>query len=338
MKKFKVSDKCICCGACIVATDLLVEDDEGKAKASDKGYISSDFLQKAKEIVDSCPVNAISIVETGIASNTGKEGLIQLSNLLESKLREIEIVDVSSEAVKFDARKYNISYPYPRGQNRYTYSSSSKAVNAGFDEFKRIAYSQHGRFITDILVQYKIEKIRPYYIFDESSYYYQINKRFEKVLNEFATEAEALSNGNVVFPSNFSEFNVFPKKDCNIEFAASFEEFQIQSQIMHELNDFAPLDSYKSGIDWDDMEVYAGTSLFGNEKYKDMYCYRDVEQVVAEFITDLKDAMNYLDDDIEYKAVSTINWCIRQYREKVNEQLIEKINIYKTYIGNFLRK
>ena len=48
--------------------------------------------------------------------------------------------------------------------------------------------------------------------------------------------------------------------------------------------------------------------------------------------------MNYLDDDIEYKAVSTINWCIRQYREKVNEQLIEKINIYKTYIGNFLRK
>ncbi len=76
MKKFKVSDKCICCGACIVATDLLVEDDEGKAKASDKGYISSDFLQKAKEIVDSCPVNAISIVETGIASNTGKEGLI----------------------------------------------------------------------------------------------------------------------------------------------------------------------------------------------------------------------------------------------------------------------
>lgn len=338
MKKFRVSDKCICCGACIVATNLLVENDEGKAKASDKGYISNDFLQKAEDIVNSCPVNAISIIETGISSNTGEEGLIQLSDLLESRLKEIKIVDVSYKDVKFNARNYAISRPYPRGQDHYTYSSSSKAVSAGFDEFKRIAYSQHGRFITDILVQYKIEKIRPYYIFDESSYYYQINKQFEKVLNEFVNEAEALSNGNIVFPNGFREFNVFPKKDDNMEFAASFEEFQIQSQIMHELQDFASLDSYKSGIDWDDMEVYAGTSLFGNEKYKDMYCYRDVEQVIEEFITDLKDAMNYLDDDIEKKAISTINWCIKQYREKVNKQLIEKVNEYKKYIGNFLRK
>lgn len=338
MKKFNVSEKCICCGACVAATDLLVENDEGKAKASDKGYISDDFMQQAEEIVKSCPVNAISIINAGISSDTGEKGLIQLANLLEHKLKEIQISEISCKDVNFDAKNYPINCPYPNGQHKYIYSSSSKAVNAGFDEFKRIAYSQHGRFITDILVQYKIDKIRPYYIFDESSYYYQMNKQFEKVLNNFANEAEALSDGKISFSNNFVKFDVFPKKDGNMEFASEFEEFQIQSQIMHELHDFASLDSYKSSIDWDDMEVYAGTSLFGNEKYKDMYCYQDVYEVVEEFITDLKDAMNYMDDVIEEKAVSTINWCIKPYKEEVNKQIIEKVNEYKRIIDNFLKE
>ena len=58
--------------------DLIFEDSDGKAKASQKGYIDDFFLEDAEKIVKDCPEKAISIIEVSNTSLKGKDGLLNL--------------------------------------------------------------------------------------------------------------------------------------------------------------------------------------------------------------------------------------------------------------------
>lgn len=337
MKQFKVSDECICCGACLGTTDLLVENAEGKAVPASRGYISDDFLSKAQEIVSDCPVGAISIIETGVSSAEGKAGLKKLAASLEGKLKGITIPKITANDVKFDVTKYHINTPYPSGECQYVYSSESKAESAALREFDRIAYSQYSRFIVDALVQYKTDKLRPYYILDENSFYGQINKKFEEILTSFANEAESLSNGKIKFSSDFCKFNVYPDADRNgcIGVLSEFETCTFESSIMREYksdSQYSTRDSYLMYIDTDDMEMYDGQSWFGNDKYVDKYCYENVYEAVKEFVKDLTDAMKYV--GIDNKGASLINGALMTYTENVNKAIKKKVNDFKRLVDN----
>ena len=71
MKKFNISNDCNACGICINMTDLILEDEKGKAYPLKEGFITEEYFKEAKKIETECPAKAISIVETGNTKLSG---------------------------------------------------------------------------------------------------------------------------------------------------------------------------------------------------------------------------------------------------------------------------
>ncbi len=68
MKKFKVNENCIGCGACVSITDSEVFDfDDDTAYAVEGKNVIDEMddqtLEKAMDALEGCPVSAIEIVE-----------------------------------------------------------------------------------------------------------------------------------------------------------------------------------------------------------------------------------------------------------------------------------
>lgn len=334
MKKFVVSEKCIACGNCLLETKLLQEDAEGKAVPANGGYFSDDFLAKAEEIVAACPVQALSIAEGEGAD------LSKLPEKLQNALAKITVPKVSREDVKMHAQDYRMTCSYPQGEYRYDYSSESRAMSAAENEFDRICYSQYKKLILEVFVQYKEDKLRKFYTFDESGFWGQINKQYADVLQEFAGAAAA---GGIKLPADFKEFAVFPggsanEKDSVLVYMLNvrLKEFEDRGceDVMRELRDIphTSRSDYRIDMDYDDMEVYAGTSFFGNDKYEDKYCYKDVYKACEDFMGDLKNAINYVDYDSQ--VFDSIDTALKDYQERVQKEIAKKVALLSKAVAN----
>ena len=329
MKKFVVSEKCIACGNCLLETKLLQEDAEGKAVPVNGGYFSDDFLTKAEEIVAGCPVQALSIAEGA--------DLSKLPEKLQNALAKITVPNVTRKDVEMHAQDYRMTCSYPQGEYRYDYSSESRAMSAAENEFDRICYSQYKKFILEVFVQYKEDKLRRFYTFDESGFWGQINKQYADVLQEFAGAAAA---GGIMLPADFKEFEVFPGGSKNSTLVdiinARLKEFEDRgcSDVMREFNgcNYTSRSDYRDYMDTDDTEVYAGTSFFGNDKYEEKYCYKDVNKACEEYMGDLKDAINYVDYDSQ--VIDTIDAALKDYKERVQKEIDKKVALLSKAVAN----
>lgn len=324
MKKFVVSDKCIACGSCLLETKLLQEDAEGRAVPVAGGYISTDFLPKAQEITAACPVQALSIEE---AENVD---LSKLPEKLKKALTEISIPNVTRKDVEMHAQDYRMTCAYPQGEYRYDYSSESRAQSAAEREFDRICYSQYQKFILEVFSQFKDDKLRKYYTLDEQSFWGSLNKKYEAVLQKISTEVSTATNGKIKLDADFTHFEVIPgdkaDPDDNYYFYTlkHFDERRCDD-VMSEFNssNYTSRSEYLDYMDTDDMEVYAGTSFFGNDKYEDRYCYKDVSKACEEYMSDLKTAINYVDYDGE--IFDRIEGAIEDYKKRVQREIDKKV-------------
>ncbi len=333
MKTFVVSDDCVSCGLCLQETDLLVEDAVGKAKPAEKCIIND--LRKAEKIVADCPVGAISIVEKGDIKQLDEKTIRELPNLLRQKLIQVKRPQLTDE-VKLDASKYHVKRNGEAiGAYDYKYSSESSALSAAIDQFDRIAYSQYARFITEILVQYKEEKLKKYYIFGKNSFWDQENAKYRSVLLNFANEIESVTNGAIKLPDDFIRFEVYPCRESDIDnnyhmwglkYLEQCENIESIMSAFHGLNSTSKND-YKTYIDTDDMEVYAGTGWFGGDKYKTKYCYCLLSEAVETYLSDLTWAMNYADAD--QRAIDGVKWAITSYNNEVEKKIEEKITVVR---------
>lgn len=339
MKTFVISDKCNGCGICSTMTDLILEDPRGIAFPAKDGYISDDYLDEANMVVESCSIQAISIQEVGSAKGYGKAGLEELEKILQNKLFNIPKINITKSDIKFDSNNFNIDYSYPKGEYSYIYSSDKKAENAGLEEFNRVAYSQYRPFILSVFIQYKNDKLKPFYTLDQKGFYMKNNKQYEDILKEIYAEANALSNNKIYLPDDFVNFRVIPGgtdefKRENIMYG--IENFEIQSTrsgVMEEFKtgSYSSLDSYKMYMDTDDMEMYDGDDWRGHPKHKTKYCYFSVNKAVIEYIKDLKSAMNYV--DIDGTALHFLEGVISSYNEEIDIAINEKVRIFKEAIA-----
>jgi ferredoxin len=340
MKIFKVSKTCNACGQCALMTDLLIETADGKAIPSDIGYISDDFLKEAQNIIDICPVGALSIIEVGNVRSSGKRALKELESLLKRRLNEVVVPIVTKGDIGFNANNYFIDFNEPKGDYDYKYSSENKAEKAALDEFNRIAYSQYRAFILSVFVQYKNDKLKQFYTFEanESSFYYKINKKYMDILKEIATEAKALTNGKILLSEEFITFDVYPgnsNKFIRGSIDARLKEFETRSTssgIMAEFrsNSYSSLDSYSMYIDTDEMEHYE-EGMFGRSKIITKYCYKNLNGAVNEYIKDLKSAMNYV--DIDESALYDVNEAIDYYEKEIAIAVEQKIKEFSEAVA-----
>ena len=339
MKTFEVSEKCVCCGMCTQKTNLLVENTEGKAIPTKRCVITTAFLKKAEQIAKDCPVGAIRIIEKGEIKKENNIDINRLVNFLKTKLEKVEKPVLKKDDVKLDVDKYHISTPYMKFSSGYDYSSESSAIDAALDEFNRCYYSQYKRFITEILVQYREDKLKKYYTFDRNSFWGQANAKYEKVLLDFANEVEGTFDGKIKFPADFMKFEAYPggipdvEKSYKMYVLKHFDEYNIIPRIMEEFNDseWHRKNAYKMYIDTDDMEIYVGESFFGNAKYKTRYSY-SAYRIGEEYIKDLKGAIGYA--DVADRPFDEVKSAIESYNEEVKNVIEEKMKQLKSIIKN----
>jgi len=346
MRRFSVSKDCEACGICFEITNLLVENETGYAEPTKTGYISDDYMNIAKSVVNACPAHAIDIVDVKLDSeiNSNKRGnstsytLEQLPRLLEKRLMSTVIPEITKDDIVFDANKYEMNAPYSRGEGDFKYKSDEKAKKAGLAEFNQIVYSQYSRFILSVMVQYKLDKLKFFYSSEEDGFIAGLNRKYVELLQNFRDEAECLSNGKIMLPVEFVNFAAFPggnkkiAKDCYFYALENFENIDMTRSVMENFHDMyhTELNDYYDQISWDYQDVKV-EGLFGGSEFEERNCYY-LNDAIDVYFSDLRAAMNRSDiDEFTLKSIESI---IKNYKQDAEVKMMEKIHILENAIKN----
>lgn len=337
MKQVKVDrEKCSCCGACFTDSAIFAEDNAGGAVVVNCGIIREDEIPEISKIIEVCPSQAIFLIETD-DKVVSKDDLKKIVNELKNKLEGIQIPDVKIADIKMNAKEIQIQVPYSYDRYQYIYSSEAKAESAGLAEFDKLAYSQAEKIVLQILIQYKINKLRKYYTSDEESYYVKKNQEFEMALKNIEEKIILASNGMLKLPNDFTVFFSLPARDHHdrelfLNILSRFED-GLSGRVMNEFhsNSYSSKSEYKMYLDTDMSSEYEGECFFGGDKYKYRYCYTGVNEAIKNLIGDLQSSVNYADVDEE--AVERVNSVLKMYREDVAKRIEEKCNMLSKEIS-----
>lgn len=331
MKQIKVNSNCDGCGLCVVNSLYLQENEEGYAQPILGKAIKDSDISDLEKVINNCPQKAISIVETGQATQSGKAGVKQIIESLKRKCNSIVVEKVKSPDIEFNTKKYKIQAPFSI-KGREQYSSESSARSAAKDEFKRLCYSEYAYepLLKKVFVEYKVQVLKPYYDNEDvpESAYYKYNELVRKQLTDAYVEINTLI-GEGKLSKSWKEFFVYlkSKEDVEIELLKEFDTASRNSGIISELKSLSgtSLDSYVDEMDFDYDEIYVGESFFGNSKYKKVWYFNDFNEAVKSFIDDLNWAVGFKSDEITDKAVSLVNSALDNFEKKLKKEYMKKI-------------
>ncbi|MGL5713186.1 MAG: SUMF1/EgtB/PvdO family nonheme iron enzyme [Paraclostridium sp.] len=290
INKLLISSDCIACGICFLCTDYISEDREGKAFVKSGGIVENKDIKKISEVIENCPVKAISMKRLRLTDKNGKEGLEKLIQIIEGEFLNYKLPLPNPNLYRFKKEEYSIEIPYSREELRYEYKSYKKAEAEGLREFDRIMFSKRKILVQQILIQYKNRYFNQFIEYKElqGEYYYDIISNFKNRLDEFVAEIKILSP-NIGIPEDFLEFNYKPifglekgdkfDRERHVYLLKNLESSWITNDIIKDLEE---LKWYESYINWNDRTTYRGN------KEVELYCYdlREAKEQLAKYIID----------------------------------------------------
>lgn len=340
MKRFCVSKDCNACGECILQTELLTEDSTGHAVPEADKYIKNCDLESAEKLVAACPTHALSIEETADVVLNAAE----LSDSLEKKLKSIQIPRITNHDIKFNESDYTIDYGYISGEDSYSYSSKSKAREAGQSRFRATFWNHRKDFALSYLARYKSKVLRKFYDFTDPSktYYSHFDDQFEKILKEAKAKLSAASGTDFSLPDDFAEFR--PELSPDFQSNSSMDWLRDIDSTVY-VNEFfegfeknrSQCLSYYEGCIYshDDVQVI-GTDWLGNNKIKTTYCFRNANNTGKELVRDVGFSLRCASscgmrcvDEIAAERLKSI---LDDYRNFVKEEIQAKVSIYKSVV------
>lgn len=344
MKVFCVSKACNACGECISSTDLLIENAEGFAIPVPGRYIEEKKLDWAKELVKQCPVGALSIVEHSSVTETGKAGLIQLVQVLEKRMRAVEIPNISFEDLRLKESDYKIEHGWV-DEYKEEYSSWDKAMNAGVAKFESVYWNHRKDFVTSALTQYKSKVLRRYYdLHDpEHTYYAGIGAKMTAILEEIKGEAYSIGGSELRFPKDFTKF--CPERDP--WFLKHLEEeyncYIVSNDYINRFCEgFAREDEqrgrdfrFKGRIVAEEYGQREVKSFFGTS-WKPTYRMKDVNETGESMIEHLLDMLSYPNEyglrSLDDIYTDKLEFVMDEYRKLVDKEISQKIKDLKKVI------
>lgn len=322
MSNLKVNSKCNMCGSCLsLGYDFLSENDDGSIAVKSSTYINpaSETFKNLKYI---CPVGAFEI-EHSIRIESPEEQL----NKIKGQLKQWPgLKKPSAKDISFNAGSYEMSLSCGNICSGYEYSSESAVMNAAEREFNNSIYSKMDIYILQVISQYRVDKISPYYTYgpDTDSVYYKENQKVSDLLRQ----AQKLSNRNL--GTDFSKFEVYPYRDFVYKMLSKGELVgeDLVPSVHSEFKDstYTSLSDYRTYINTDYIEKYAGRDFFGNTKYKDAYRYNLVEAIL-EFRKDLTKALEWQKDHIESNALGHISYLLDLYNKEAKDEILRKVSM-----------
>lgn len=189
-------------------------------------------------------------------------------------------------------------------------------------------YSQIDTLILKVITEYRIKYIKPYYTKDDNSVYRACNKKAEMILTSIAHILDQEGLGADI-PSSFCVVDCFPTEDIIWKMLNKGELLsdEMVSNIRSEFrsNSYSDLSSYECYWDIDDMEVFVGMDFRGRTKYKDKYCYKNLNAAFQELAKDLLSACYYKDDYIVGRASDLAKDLVSEYNKKLENTLAGRV-------------
>ncbi|MBQ8195485.1 MAG: ferredoxin [Oscillospiraceae bacterium] len=324
MKKLAVSTACISCGLCTVTNEYLQEDSTGQAIPVPGKLISDNELATVKQLIDNCPVSAISFVE--VQKPMSAKDFIAAAT---KKISAIATLPTPKQSdFPYNSSEFSVPYYGAAGQYRYEYSSESSANSAAEREFNEKAYSQLKPFALKLVMQYKSKYLAPYYVSGPTSIYEKKNAEIKSLLAEIAGEYESIFGQKL--PASFVTFEVFPDTERNsmLDMLRKDTVFsdEIADLIASKHRSEYPISNYRSTWDTDYEDKYIGKGMFG-DKYKTVYCYKNVEAANKELADDMLRVAGWA--DINEIALDKACVVVDQYNRNMKKAIEEKIAILK---------
>lgn len=325
MKKVSISKECVKCGICAQMTSKLKEKADGSIEVVGNGFVSDNEMNSFKQVLESCPVNAILLSDT----NAVGEDLSSLKKALIDNLTKFKNLSIDPKEYRFDSSQYTIDIPHSIKENGYPYRDYSRAEREGLQEFDRIMYSQKRPIIQKLLIDYKVNVLNNFIDYSESNnnFYFKINTQITNLLKEFADTAKSVTNGKVNLSSDFTNFKFKPlfgiKESSNdldsytyVYQLRHIEEVYFVDRIINELESLSWFDT---SIDVDDKEDSRGRDKYGYRLSG--ACKSLAKQILSEAAYVLNDNSDGVREIIEVQ--------LKKYQEMLNVEIDKKINQIK---------
>lgn len=330
-KKILVDSRCSGCGLCF-GNPYLEEMPDGKAKVKGLGILAENDETSFKKVADMCPVNALSVLT--IQAKTRDE----IKKLAQQKIESFSLHRPTLDELKYDCSK--ISFPVPTyavGQDRPQYSSYNSAKRAAEQAIDQAMFSQRGVIIKNIINDFIIEKLTPYIRYDEidSNFYYASNRKAKQILTGIASEMKN-SNPNVHITEELLKIETRPEEKKSWIRTLTEDILYLSDVIIsREMSgSYYRLSDYADYCDIDSEEVYAGTTLFGNDKYVDKWYFSKTRSAFEELAKDIRKACDYSFNDVVVKefAVGITKSLVDEYERKLKDELKKKIDMLNSYL------
>lgn len=313
--------KCIACGLC-TTSQYIEELSDGKVEPKGSGVLPFHEEAAFQEIIENCPENAIILQETVSKSPD------EIIKLMHKKISEFSLPIPQEKDFNFEDKYINICLPFI--PDKYgEYSTYQKAKSAAKEAIDRAMFSKRKSIVQDIINNYRIDKLSPYYDYTESenNFFYSANKKAQTLLKEFISEIQA-TNKNITVPENLL---IFQSRSPSAK--KSYEMLWIKELILDqagpiisELSDSCySLSSYVDYCDINDSEEPDGTNLFGNTKWKRKYGYSNASSALKEIANDIKSACHWADNErIVEPAYTKVKHIIEEYTQTLQKELQNK--------------
>lgn len=331
MKQLSVSEKCNGCGVCMVSCTYLTETKDGKATpVVGRGICESD-LDAVKQVVDECPVQALSIIEGGMTSKKGKEGIKEIVKILKKKSEDYEVKRITREDVPFEPENYSFHFPW-RGDNEdeFIFSSEYAAKSEARREFERLCFSEsaYKPKLKEMFVQYKVRHLKKYYSDDSTSgsVYVEYIKDVEAFLKKAKNEIELLSGNSVNIPESWSK--VYLPAEDNYMYKA-LDDYELQSERSEIIADLMSDSDYRNVnwyVDWmrfndTETEEYG----FFRNRTITKWSYSRFHKAVEYFERNLTKSAKHKHRDIEEFASSQVNHFLQDLENRIRKTLKDKV-------------
>lgn len=310
MKKITIFSNCVACGMCIVNSEFLVESHEGHAIPIEPGLITDEQFERFQTVVNECPVGAIQVEDELITSLGSTDAMITLKTMINDKIKNFKIPYPDRKEYDFDDKDYQAPTLITQALSKATFKSYDKAKDEGFSAFRNTMYSQQKALIQAVCIEYKARQLKrfAYYEEEKGNYYYDINMRISKMLEEAKVLGQAISGDKLVLPDDFSKIDIGPDRGFDGDLYCWWMRTLEQKDWSEKMKD---AESYR---------VFVNVEECGDE-YK--YSLSEIE---SEFRQGIVDGLYFqLDDRVE----EDIDKSCKEYSDLLKKAINEKLTLLK---------
>lgn len=307
-----VSSQCDGCGVCSATCKYFEDGLDGKAVPVNGGIIEKKQLSQIEEVESTCPMNAITHRIGSVIKSNGSVTKLDIKDFVQKNIIEFEYPKPQYKDFAYSGKPcFDVCVGDVHSQ--YVYKSYDKAVDAGFEQAKRVVFDKIKRTVVNELIKYKQSKLSPLFTFEknQSNFYYNCNCSIENLIKSVLYEIEAISEKEI-------DVEKIAKIESEPDLGSNAKKFDYVSNIEYYMGNKGKEDVespswYKCYIDTDDMEVSEG------RKCVDRYMY-DINELVDTVEDHIASSLRSDIDEYFHETISGY-----QFKE-VTKPIVEEIH------------